>query len=223
MALWDELGRTTREVVHDSGFAVLWEPEMQTEVRRGAASDEFVWPALPHTSHDAHMHPALLARCGRGRGVWRVQRRLFVRAHAKLPNGRQEVVGGRTVSVPWSAHTPNPVFAFLGDAFSSRERYAWSIARRPIKARARVRTGRHADADDATNWCVSASIRARTLEEEQVGDLAIAALLDENGVDRAVHFARRYYEVFLARWSTLHPLVLAARHRCGAARPSWRT
>ena len=54
----------------------------------------------------------------------------------------------------------------------------------------------------------------------------MASLIDSDGVGRAQYFARRYYDVFLARWSSLHPLMVAGRHRCGwrmaglGARPS---
>ena len=60
----------------------------------------------------------------------------------------------------------------------------------------------------------------RALEEAHAGDLAMAALIDGEGVERAVYFARRYFDHFLTRWSSLHPLVTGVRHRCVRARPA---
>ena len=45
------------------------------------------------------------------------QRRLFIRAHVKLPHEYKDVVGGQLVPIKWTPEHPNPLHHFLAESF----------------------------------------------------------------------------------------------------------
>ena len=221
MAMWDDLGRTTRDIVARGGFGALWDPSAREEVPRVGAGPALCWVGLHADAPDfrAHTHPtfppyrpsadSLFARTSSSR-----------KSDASSSAGAGSACNGRPTPPTrslgsWRTPSPTPTGRVTSLASSC---CSHGLTRPP-----RVPTNPDLACFFLPFLLRRDVCRTRQLEESHADDLAMAALIDGEGIERAAFFARRYFDHFLARWSSLHPLVTAVRARYGCAWTVLRT